>query len=447
MGKSKICIVEDDGFYAKMIRHRLSMDPDLDVNVYHDAESFLADLSENPKVVTLDHSLPDMSGLELLKKVRREKPNIQFIVLSAQEDITTAVELFQNGVYDYIVKDASAMDKLWHLVHKALERSTLHEEVRVLEEEVANKYNFQETIRGSSAPMQKVFGLLEKTAKTNITVTVTGETGTGKELVAKAIHFNSPRIKKPFIAVNVAAIPKELIESEMFGYEKGAFTGADQPRAGKFEEADNGTLFLDEIGEMDLNMQSKLLRVLQEREVTRLGSNKVIPVDIRIVAATHRDLYKEVKEGRFREDLYYRLLGIKVDLPPLRERGSDILMLAKLFVSEFCKENKLPQKDFSPQAREKLLNYHYPGNVRELKALIEIAAVMSEGKIIEEEDIQLHQSADVDNFLAQEMSLEEYTARIIRWYLDKYNNNVVKVAEKLDVGKSTIYRMIKEGKI
>jgi two-component system, NtrC family, response regulator AtoC len=245
----------------------------------------------------------------------------------------------------------------------------------------------------------------------------------------------------------VAAIPKELIESEMFGYEKGAFTGADQARAGKFEEADNGTLFLDEIGEMDLNMQSKLLRVLQEREVTRLGSNKVIPVDIRIVAATHRDLYKEVKEGRFREDLYYRLLGIKVDLPPLRDRGSDILMLAKLFVSEFCKENKLPQKDFSPQAREILLNYHYPGNVRELKAIIEIAAVMSEGKIIEEEDIQLHQSADVDNFLAQEMSLEEYTSRIIRWYLDKYNNNVVKVAEKLDVGKSTIYRMIKEGKI
>jgi two-component system, NtrC family, response regulator AtoC len=447
MGKSKICIVEDDVFYAKMIRHRLSMDPDLDVNVYHDAESFLADLSENPQVVTLDHSLPDMSGLELLKKVRREKPNIQFIVLSAQEDITTAVELFQNGVYDYIVKDASAMDKLWHLAHKALERSTLHEQVRVLEEEVANKYNFQETIRGSSAPMQKIFGLLEKTVKTNITVTVTGETGTGKELVAKAIHFNSLRIKKPFVAVNVAAIPKELIESEMFGYEKGAFTGADQARAGKFEEADNGTLFLDEIGEMDLNMQSKLLRVLQEREVTRLGSNKVIPVDIRIVAATHRDLYKEVKEGRFREDLYYRLLGIKVDLPPLRDRGSDILMLAKLFVSEFCKENKLPQKDFSPQAREILLNYHYPGNVRELKAIIEIAAVMSEGKIIEEEDIQLHQSADVDNFLAQEMSLEEYTSRIIRWYLDKYNNNVVKVAEKLDVGKSTIYRMIKEGKI
>jgi two-component system response regulator AtoC len=447
MGKSKICIVEDDAFYAKMIRHRLSMDPDLDVNVYHDAESFLAHLSENPQVVTLDHSLPDMSGLELLKKVRREKPNIQFIVLSAQEDITTTVELFQNGVYDYIVKDSSAMDKLWHLVHKALERSTLHEQVRVLEEEVANKYNFQETIRGSSTPMQKVFGLLEKTVKTNITVTVTGETGTGKELVAKAIHFNSLRIKKPFVAVNVAAIPKELIESEMFGYEKGAFTGANQPRVGKFEEADNGTLFLDEIGEMDLNMQSKLLRVLQEREVTRLGSNKVVPIDIRVVAATHRDLYKEVKEGRFREDLYYRLLGIKVDLPPLRDRGSDILMLAKLFVSEFCKDNKLPQKDFSPPAREKLLNYHYPGNVRELKAIIEIAAVMSEGKIIEEEDIQLQQSADVDNFLAQEMSLEEYNTRIIRWYLDKYSNNVVKVADKLDVGKSTIYRMIKEGKI
>jgi transcriptional regulator with PAS, ATPase and Fis domain len=295
--------------------------------------------------------------------------------------------------------------------------------------------------------MQRVFSLLEKTTRTNITVVVTGETGTGKELVAKAVHYNSERSKKPFIAINVAAIPRELIESELFGYEKGAFTGADRTKPGKFEEADRGTLFLDEIGEMDLNMQAKLLRVLQEREVCRLGSNKNIPVDVRIVAATHRNLLKEVKEGRFREDLYYRLLGISIEMPPLRERGSDILLLARYFTDNFCAENQLRKKEFSAAASEKLMSYAYPGNVRELRATVEIAAVMSEGKTIDTNDIMLSNAAEIDDLLKTEMSLEEYNNRIIRWYLDKYNNNVLKVAEKLDVGKSTIYRMLKEGKI
>jgi DNA-binding NtrC family response regulator len=291
-----------------------------------------------------------------------------------------------------------------------------------------------------------VFSLLEKSSRANITVTINGETGTGKELAAKAIHFNSDRMKKPFVAINVAAIPKELIESELFGYEKGAFTGADQARAGKFEEANNGTVFLDEIGEMSLSMQSKLLRALQEREVIRLGSNKVIPINVRIIVATHRDLLQEVKEGRFREDLYYRLLGIRLELPPLKERGNDIVLLAKSFVSEFCKENKLPNKDFSQDALGKLMHYSFPGNVRELKAIVEVAIVMSDNTILEADDILFNKRLDVDDFIQEDLTLEEYNCKIIKGYLLKHDNNVAKVSEKLQIGKSTIYRMIKEGK-
>ncbi|MFO0495696.1 MAG: sigma-54 interaction domain-containing protein, partial [Flavobacteriia bacterium] len=302
-------------------------------------------------------------------------------------------------------------------------------------------------IKGSSAPMQRVFTLLEKSAKANITVSITGETGTGKELAARAIHFNSDRMKKPFVAINVAAIPKELIESELFGYEKGAFTGADQSKSGKFEEANQGTIFLDEIGEMDLNMQSKLLRVLQERELSRLGSNKTIPIDIRLIVATHRDLLKEVKEGRFRQDLYYRLLGISIDLPPLKERGNDIVMLAKSFISEFSKLNNLPIKELSQSAIDKLLKYNYPGNVRELRAVSEVAVVMSESDVIDANDIQFNQRNEIEDFMQEELTIDEYNSRIINWYLRKYNNNVVLVADKLKMGKSTIYRMLKEGKL
>jgi two-component system response regulator AtoC len=447
MGRTKIFVVEDDPMYAKILQHKLSQDPEFEVRQFSNGATFMRFLDDQPDIVTLDHSLPDMTGLELLKKIKTAHPGIQVIVLSAQEDVSTAIEMLRNGAYDYIIKDAQAMEKLWHLVHQAKEKSDLQREVENLSSEIAEKYDFQEYIKGSSVTMQKVFSLLQKSVNANITVSITGETGTGKELAAKAIHFNSNRMRKPFVAINVAAIPKELIESELFGFEKGAFTGADQTRQGKFEEANQGTLFLDEIGEMDLNMQAKLLRVLQEREVGRLGSNKMIPIDVRIVVATHRDLRQEVKKGNFREDLYYRLMGISIDLPPLRDRGNDILILAKYFKDQFCKENKMMKKDFTPAAAEKLLKYAYPGNVRELKALVEIAAVMSEGRYIEHTDLQFQQNNDVDDFIKEDLTLEEYNQRIITWYLNKYNHNVVQVAEKLAIGKSTLYRMIKEGKL
>jgi DNA-binding NtrC family response regulator len=295
--------------------------------------------------------------------------------------------------------------------------------------------------------MERVFAMIEKASKTNITVSITGETGSGKELVAKAIHFNSERHALPFVAVNVAAIPKELLESELFGHEKGSFTGAVTRRIGKFEEADKGTLFLDEIGELDINLQAKLLRAVQEREITRVGANSVLPINVRIIVATHKNLLEEVKNKTFREDLYYRLIGLPIMLPPLRERGNDISILAKNFVDAFCKENKINRKSLSPEAQQKLIAYPFPGNVRELKSIMELAVVMSDEENILPEHITLNSSTSINDLLNRETTLKEFESQIIQHYLDKYNKDVLLVARKLDIGKSTIYRMIQNGEL
>jgi DNA-binding NtrC family response regulator len=313
-----------------------------------------------------------------------------------------------------------------------------------LQQEISVKYDFEKSIIGNSSQIKKVFENIERAVKTLITVSITGETGSGKELVAKAIHYNSKRKNKPFIAVNVAAIPKDLIESELFGHEKGAFTGAVQRRIGKFEEAEGGTLFLDEIGEMDISVQAKLLRVLQEKELTRIGSNQVQKLDVRIVVATHRNLQDEVRAKLFREDLYYRLLGLPIHLPPLRERGQDIILIGKHFLDQFAKENQMPKMKIGDDAQKKLLGYSFPGNVRELKAIIELAAVLGDGKELRADDISFNSQIHADNFMQKEMTLQEYTYHIIRNYLKKYDDNVLEVARRLDIGKSSIYRYLKE---
>jgi two-component system, NtrC family, response regulator AtoC len=265
--------------------------------------------------------------------------------------------------------------------------------------------------------------------------------------VAKSIHFHSARSKNSFVAVNVSAIPKELMEAEMFGHEKGAFTGAMNRRIGKFEEAQKGTIFLDEIGDMDLNMQSKLLRVLQEEEVTRIGSNTTVKLDVRVICATHKNLLEEVKKGNFREDLYYRLLGLPIEIPPLRDRKSDVFLLAKHFVEEFCTKNKMRKLSISHEAFEKLKKYTFPGNVRELKAIMELATVMADDDTISDKDITLSSTNVLNDFLQQETTLEEYNRKIIKHFLDKYDNKVRLVADKLGVGKTTIYRMMQEEKL
>jgi DNA-binding NtrC family response regulator len=303
-----------------------------------------------------------------------------------------------------------------------------------LKEQLETKFDFEKTIIGQIPAIKKAFTLIEKAIKTNINVSITGETGTGKEVVAKAIHFNSERRKKAFVPVNMAAIPKELIESELFGYEKGAFTGAVTRKIGKFEEANGGTIFLDEIAELDLNLQSKILRVLQEREVVRVGGNESIKFDARLLIATHKNLAEEVKKGTFREDLYYRLIGLPIELPPVRERGNDVLVLAKHFVDLFVQENKMKKLTLSASAKEQLMRYNYPGNVRELKAIIDLACVMCDGTEISADDISFPSVKGNEEYMSMEKTLKEYTVDIIAFFLKKYNNNVVEVAQKLDVG-------------
>ncbi len=348
------------------------------------------------------------------------------------------------GAYDYIVKEKDIRDKILNTVNNLQKKSKLKTRIENLEKEVQKKYDFQNTIIGESEAIKKIFGLIEKAITTDITVTITGETGTGKELVAKAIHYNSKRKSGPFVAVNTAAIPSELIESELFGHEKGSFTGAIARRVGKFEEANGGTLFLDEIGEMDFNFQAKLLRTLQEKEFTRIGSNALVKTDCRIIVATNRNLIEEVKRGKFREDLYYRLFGLPIELPPLRDREKDILMLAKYFADNFCNENKLSLKKISDEALRKLFTHNFPGNIRELKSIMELAVVIGSGNEISAGDITLSSTDDLSEVLAKEISLREYNHRIVNMYLKKYDNNIKLVAEKLDIGQSTIYRMLKE---
>lgn len=441
----KIFVVEDDPIYTKFLRYVLGLNPDFEVEFFSTGKECIEQLHKRPSVITLDYTLPDMPGEKVLQSIREFDPNISVIVVSAQEKIATAVELLKGGAFDYISKsEQDAKDRILNSIKNARNKVSLIKEIDRLKQEIAVKYEFEKSIIGTSTAIKKIFDLLEKAVKTQITVSITGETGTGKEMVAKAIHFNSKRKNKPFVAVNIAAIPRDLIESELFGHEKGAFTGALTKRIGKFEEAEGGTIFLDEIGEMDLSLQSKLLRVLQEKELTRIGSNQIIKLDVRVIVATHRNLHEEVIAGRFREDLFYRLLGLPIQLPPLRDRGQDIILLAKFFLDQFTKENNLPKYKLSVEAQDKLLNYHYPGNVRELKSVIELAGVMADDNEIKAADITFNTIMAEENFMLKEMTLQEYTYRIIRSYLNKYDNNVVEVAKKLDIGKSSIYRYLKE---
>ncbi len=447
MSNFKIFIIEDDPWYGQLLMHHLSFNPDYEVVLFDSAQACLNNLHQNPDVITLDFNLPDASGVVLLKKIRQSNPKIPVIVISGQEEISIALDLLKQGAYDYIVKNDSTKELLWNSILKIKENANLRNEVEVLKEQLETKFDFEKTILGQSQAIRKSFSLIEKAIKSNINVSISGETGTGKEVVAKAIHYNSERKKMPFVAVNMAAIPKELVESELFGHEKGAFTGAIVRKVGKFESANGGSIFLDEIAELDLNLQSKLLRVLQERELLRVGGNEVVKFDTRLLIATNKNLAEEVKNGNFREDLYYRLIGLPIELAPLRERGKDILILAKHFVEQYVKENKMKALHISEEANEKLLRYHYPGNIRELKSIIDLACLMSDGMEILAQDIS-YQALSADTpFTNIEKTLKEYNADIIRFFLKKHDDNVVEVAHKLGIGKSTIYKMIKLGEI
>lgn len=382
----RIAIIEDDDFFARFLtQHLLSMD-DTEVKSYPTATEFLSDLPVyQPKVVVIDYELPDMNGLDLLRKIKTIHLGTACVLLSGQKSMDVVVDAYKIGADRYIIKDEQAIVELKQQIRSQLEKHRTDLALNALRDQLIEQHRYSELI-GNSPAMNELFNLMSKVENVRIPVLITGSNGTGKELVAQALHYNSDRKRNPFVAINVAAIPDDLIESELFGSEKGAFTGATR-RVGKFEEANGGTLFLDEIAEMPLSLQAKLLRVLQQNELIRLGGSKTISLNIKLLSATNKDLWSEVQAGRFREDLFFRLQGFILHVPPLRNRENDILILAKHYIEKFCKQSGLPHKQLSPEAASSMLHYDWPGNVRELKSMVERACLISEQNVINDRDL------------------------------------------------------------
>jgi len=338
-------------------------------------------------LIITDFKMPDIDGIEVLKRAKAINPEIDVIVMTAFGSIESATEAMRAGAIDYLTKPVN-LDQLEILIHKALEHRQLVSENRLLREQLTEKFKFDQIISGSEV-MEEALNLAGRAAPSKATVLITGESGTGKELIARAIHFASPRKDQPFVAVNCAALTENLLESELFGHEKGAFTGADRLRRGRFELAHRGTLFIDEVGEIPLATQVKLLRVLQEQTFERVGGSETIKVDVRIVAATNRHLEELIEEGRFREDLYYRLNVVRINVPPLRKRKSDIPLLVDYFLKKYAAENNKKMTGISKEAMDLLMKYNYPGNVRELENIIEQSVVLSRSEIITVRDLPM----------------------------------------------------------
>ncbi len=411
-------------------------------------------LNKSIDIAFVDINMPDLSGLEILERVK----NVPIIIVTAYGTMDYTVKAVKLGAVDYIVKPFD-LDDIKNVINRVLRESFKKPKVKVYE---------YDDIVGSSKKMQDVFKLIGKVSGTDATILITGESGTGKELVARAIHKYSNRKNKPFVAINCAALPANLLESELFGYERGAFTGANTQKKGYFEQANEGTLFLDEIGELDLNLQSKILRAIQEREIVRVGGRNPIKVNVRILAATNKDLESEVGEGRFREDLYYRLNVIRIKLPALRERRDDILPLANYFISKFSRNFKLPFKTLTDKAVKWLLSYNFPGNVRELENIILRAMILTTGDVIDACDLNPHLlSAKEPNF---EEAIREFVTEIFTVEQKEKNNlyklivgsaerilisevlkycdfNQVKASKVLGIHRNTLRKKIKEYKI
>jgi DNA-binding NtrC family response regulator len=445
-----ILIIEDEAKMRRLLELNLGEDGFKTVSA-PDAETGLRLLaSEQVDLVLTDLKLPGMSGLELLQAVKRQNAALPVVVMTAFGSVETAVEAMKAGATDYVLKPFS-LAEMRMVVHKELDVSRLREENRSLREALGEKYSHPNIVAGS-AKMQEVLAIVERVAPTNSTVLLGGESGVGKDLIARVIHEKSRRASGPFIKINSTAIPENLLESELFGYEKGAFTGASTSKPGKFELADKGTLFLDEIGDVPPATQVKLLRVLQEREFERLGGTRTVKVDVRLVAATNRDLRAALEEGTFREDLYYRLNVVPIDLPPLREHKEDIPDLTNLFLGKFCRDSGRPVTTISPEATNLLLSHHWPGNVRELQNVIERACALAKTSRLEPGDIHIDSSprnkatTSGEGFLPAGMTLDQWEDDMIREALKRAGGNKSQAARLLGLSRNALrYRLSKIG--
>jgi DNA-binding NtrC family response regulator len=447
--KPSVLIVEDEAKMRRLLELNLGEDGMTTFSA-GDAETGLKLLRDNPvDLVLTDLKLPGMSGLEFLQAVKRQDATMPVVVMTAFGSVETAVEAMKAGASDYVLKPFS-LAEMRIVIRKELDVHNLRQENRSLREALGKRYSHPNVV-ARSAKMQEVLATVERVAPTNSTVLLGGESGVGKDLIARAIHEKSRRAQGPFLKINSTAIPENLLESELFGFEKGAFTGAAASKPGKFELADKGTLFLDEIGDVPPPTQVKLLRVLQEREFERLGGTKTIKVDVRLVAATNRDLRAALEEGTFREDLYYRLNVVPIDIPPLRERKEDIPELVTVFLSRFSQDSNRPIEGISPEAMQILTNYHWPGNVRELQNVIERACALAKGSVLEASDIHLDirqpkAGNGAPGFLPDGMTLEQWEDEMVKESLRRANGNKSQAARLLGISRNALrYRLSKIG--
>jgi DNA-binding NtrC family response regulator len=444
-----ILIVEDEAKMRRLLELNLGEDGFKTLSV-GDAESGLKLLRENTvDLVVTDLKLPGMNGLEFLQAIKRQTAALPVVVMTAFGSVETAVDAMKAGASDYVLKPFS-LSEMRMVIRKELDVHNLREENRSLREALGKRYAHPNVV-ARSVKMQEVLATVDRVARTNSTVLLGGESGVGKDLIARAIHEKSRRAAGPFIKINSTAIPENLLESELFGYEKGAFTGANASKPGKFELADKGTLFLDEIGDVPPAIQVKLLRVLQEREFERLGGTRTVKVDVRLIAATNRDLREALEQGTFREDLYYRLNVVPIDIAPLRQRKEDIRDLVNLFISRFAGDSGKPVESITPEAMQILVNYHWPGNVRELQNIIERACALAKGTVLKVEDIHLDlRPAKITNgasgFLPEGMTLEHWEDEMIQEALRRANGNKSQAARLLGLSRNALrYRLSKIG--
>ncbi len=472
----RIFVVDDDPDYSELVKYQLEKAESPKVYLFDSGDAALASIELDPDLVFLDVMMPGRGGLETLREIKRLKPAIPVVMISSQSVVSVALDAMRLGAFDYVTKGHDDTIKILSIANQIVERVALKQEVEELRTQLPARRGLHGMI-GDSEAMARVFRTIKKTLRGDLTVAIMGESGTGKELVAQAIHYNSPRRREPFVLVNCAAIPRELMESEFFGHEKGSFTGAYSKKIGKFEQAHGGTLFLDEIGELDLSLQAKLLRVLQNGELQRVGGNQTITVNVRILCATNRNPKQMIADGQFREDLYYRLFQFPIHLPPLRDRSQDILVLADHFRSSYVKaNNELEDRPFSNETKRLMLGYPWPGNVRELKSAVERSLLLSDTAEIIPADLMLSpSSAELESrpnaktnetgpqnpgttdsptapaFAIQSATspddiipLDDIKALAVKQAYNLCDGNINQTATRLGITRSTVYRLMRK---
>lgn len=451
-----IFIIDDEESILKMLTHWAKNQWGYNVRAFSNGNEALNALSENPDLVLLDIMLPDINGNEVLGKIKQRFPHLPVIMLSAQGSVEVALESIRLGAFDYFPKPVDK-NRLEPAIRNAIKNYDLERELESLKENIHKEYSFDNIISADNK-MQEAFKMISKVLDNDITVLITGESGTGKELVARAIHYNGKRKNAPFVVVNCASIPRELLESELFGHEKGSFTGAHQRKIGKFELAKGGTIFLDEIGEMEMSLQAKILRVIQQKEFERVGGNEVIKTDVRIISATNRDLKIAVENKQFREDLFYRLSSFPIHIPPLRERKGDIIVLVDHFIKQFNEKLGKNIKGVSKKTLKLFYDYDWPGNVRELENLLERCVILSDGEYIEPDVLppNINSSSgtisysSVENLFTDDspvIPFEKLKEEAIKHALKVTNGNIVDASRKLKIGRATLYRLMEKYKI